>query len=122
MGPVVIAAALLVMAPLIMFDQAVEDGTGWIRFWEVFCLLLMIGTSILMNLYPIRYMHMGRLMSRNPSFGLISFLPLLFVLTPYFGHIAFLYLILYVFSPLITGRVDPETAARETPVQKVDSG
>jgi hypothetical protein len=31
--------------------------------------------------------------------------------TPYFGHGAFLYLLLYVFSPLWTWRIEPARAA-----------
>ncbi len=109
------AAALLVMGPLISFNEAAHATQGWIQFWGVFCFCLMIVTSILMNLYPVRYLHMGRWMSRNPLFaGIAAAVLFASVLTPYFGHVAFLFLFSYVFSPFVTGRVDPAVAARES--------
>jgi hypothetical protein len=36
-----------------------------------------------------------------------------FVFTPYFGYLVFCQMVLYLLSPLITWRVDPDTAARE---------
>lgn len=112
------AAALLVMAPLVSFSIAAQEPDGWVGFWGVFCFCLMIITSILMNLYPVRYLHMGRLISRRPLFGGICFLILFaFILTPYFGHVAFLFLFAYVLSPFVTWRVDPNIAARESRVR-----
>jgi len=35
------------------------------------------------------------------------------VFTPYFGHVAVLYMFLYTLSPFVTWRIDPEIAARE---------
>jgi hypothetical protein len=35
------------------------------------------------------------------------------VFTPYFGYLAFFQMVLYLFSPLLTHRVDPKTAAME---------
>jgi hypothetical protein len=42
---------------------------------------------------------------------------LVVVFTPYFGHMAFLYMSLYTLSPLVTWRVDPQIAAKETRVK-----
>lgn len=113
-GMPVPAAALLVTSPLIMLGQAMEES-GDIRFWGMFSFGLMIVAGFLMNLYPVRYLHLGRFMSRNPWFVRISvLLGLGFILTPYFGHVALSYMLLYAFSPLITHRINPETAARET--------
>lgn len=109
------AAALMVTAPLIMFSQAVQEGGDWVPFWGVFCVSLMILASIMMNLYPIRYIHLGRFMSRKPWFGRANMLLLVSVVfTPYLGHVAFLYMFCYLLSPLVTWRIDPETAARES--------
>jgi hypothetical protein len=59
-------------------------------------------------------------MSRKPWFGRASGLLILaFVFTPYFGHVAFLYLFGYLLSPLWTGRVDVETAGKERPIESV---
>jgi hypothetical protein len=67
-----------------------------------------------MNLYPIRYLHLGRFMSRHPWFVRFTLLLSLSVFTPYFGQTAFLFMFLYALSPLVTSRIDPQTAARET--------
>ena len=110
------AAALLVTSPLIIFSQSLDAAPDWARFWALFCFWLMIVAAILMNLYPVRYLHLGRYMSRRPWFGRASGLLILgFVFTPYFGHVAFLYLFGYLLSPLWTGRVNAETAGAETP-------
>jgi CDP-diacylglycerol--serine O-phosphatidyltransferase len=108
------AAAMLAVAPLIIFSQAVSDGSEWARFWGIFNCGLMVFTAVLMNLYPIRYLHLGRYMSRNPWFMRLTLLLFLSVFTPYFGHTAFLFMVLYTLSPLITWRIDPQVAARET--------
>ena len=68
----------------------------------------------MMNVYPIRYLHMGRFMSRKPWFGRASLLMLtVFAFTPYLGHFSFLYMFVYLLSPLMTGNIDPREAARE---------
>lgn len=95
------AAALLVVSPIVMFSQAMEFAPDWIRFWGFFCSGLMIVASVLMNLYPVHYAHMGKWMDQQPRKAIISMLILfVFVFTPFFGHVAFLYLFLYVLSPL----------------------
>ena len=84
-------------------------------FWGIFCASLMIFSGIIMNIYPIHYLHLGRFMSRKPWFARSSMLLLVaFVFTPFLGHMAFFYLFLYLLSPLVTWRIDPEVAAKET--------
>jgi phosphatidylserine synthase len=107
------AAAMFSMAPLIIFTQAVNEASQWAQFWGIFSCGLMISTAILMNLYPIRYIHLGRFMSQNRWLTRLSLLLTISVFTPYFGHTAFLYMFLYTLSPLVTGRIDPQIAARE---------
>jgi CDP-diacylglycerol---serine O-phosphatidyltransferase len=108
------AAALLAVSPLIIFAQAVSDNSDLIRFWGIFNCGLTAVTAILMNLYPVRYLHLGRFMSRHPWFGRFTLLLSLSVFTPYFGQTAFLFMFGYALSPLVTSRIDPKTAARET--------
>lgn len=109
------AAALLSAAPLIMFNQAVEQASGWAPFWGFFCAGAMVLSSMLMNLYPVRYLHFGRFLSRHPWVARITVvMTIIFVFTPYFGEAAFICLFFYMLSPLATGRIQPETAARET--------
>jgi CDP-diacylglycerol--serine O-phosphatidyltransferase len=107
------AAAMLSVAPLIIFAQAANEGSAWTQFWGIFCCGTMIFTAILMNLYPIHYLHLGRFMSRHPWFTRLSLLLFVSVFTPYFGHVAMLYMFLYTLSPFITWRIDPQVAARE---------
>lgn len=109
------AAALLVIAPLVVLGQANVYGTQWGEMIAVFAAGLMIFSCILMNLYPVKYIHMGRFMDRNPWFmWSMLILGIIFVFTPYFGYLAFALMVLYVFSPVATRRIDPEKAARET--------
>jgi len=108
------AAAMLSMAPLIIFAQAANEGSQWAQFWGYFCCATMVVTAVLMNLYPVRYLHLGRYMSRHPWFARLTLLLSLVVFTPYFGHVAFSYMFLYTLSPLVTWRIDPLVAAKET--------
>jgi CDP-diacylglycerol--serine O-phosphatidyltransferase len=109
------AAALLVVAPLIMFAQATDAASAEVRFWGVFCVGIMVFASLLMNLYPLRYIHYGRFMNRHPVLiSLNLMLGLILAFTPYFGHFALLCMFLYLLSPLWTWRITPEVAACET--------
>ena len=108
------AAAMLSMAPLIIFAQAVNEGSQWAQLWGIFSCGIMIVTALLMNLYPIRFLHLGRFMSRHPWFARFTLLLSVTVFTPYFGHMAFFYMMLYTLSPLVTWRIDPQIAAKET--------
>lgn len=108
------AAALFVTAPLMVLAQVKSPDSQWGLFLGYFCTGLMIFTAFLMNFYPVRYIHIGRFMDRNPWFTWINLvLMVLFVFTPYFGYLAFFQMVLYLFSPLLTHRVDPKTAAME---------
>jgi len=107
-------AALLVAAPFIMIGSALESNTPDLVFWSKFSFFLMIIGAILMISFPIRYMHIGRLMSRSRKFLIFTLVLVIgFVFTPYFGHAALGYLILYVFSPLYTWRISPDIASQE---------
>ena len=92
------------------------------RFWGFVSFGLMGISAVVMNLYFIRYLHMGRFMGRRPWFTRLTVLVFLVTLfTPYFGYAALVYLSLYLFSPLVTWRVDPQEAAREGPLQKASA-
>jgi CDP-diacylglycerol--serine O-phosphatidyltransferase len=107
------AAALLVLSPLVIFDHALETSQ-WVLFWGYFSAAVMVFAAVIMNFYPVHYLHMGRSMSRHPWFGRLNIILLIvFILTPYFGHFCLGYMILYVLSPLFTWRISPEDAARE---------
>jgi phosphatidylserine synthase len=115
------AAALWVVAPLVMFDQAGDGLAGGVRFWGQVAFGTMIAASLLMNAYPIRYIHYGRFMNRHPLF--VSFNVLIgfvFLFTPFFGHFALFCLSLYILSPTMTWRIAPEIACRETRLPKTE--
>ena len=83
-------------------------------FWAQFSFVLMMIAAILMISFPIRYMHIGRLMSRSRKFLIFTILLIIgFAFTPYFGHAALIYMILYVLSPFYTWRISPEVASNE---------
>ncbi len=117
------AAAMLVLAPLVIYDHALEVASGSVVFWGYFTAAAMVFSALIMNVYPIRYLHLGRTMSRVPWFGRASLLLiLLFVFTPFFGHVCLGYMMLYLFSPLVTWRINPEEAARESRPEPVENG
>ena len=94
-----------------MFSQATMDAPWSLPFWGGFCSALMLLSGVAMNLYPVRYLHLGRFMDQKPWFGRCSLLLLVVsVMTPYFGHIALAYLLFYLFSPLVTWRLHPDRA------------
>jgi phosphatidylserine synthase len=109
------AAAMLVMSPLVIFDSALALSSERIVFWGLFSTVTMLFTGIIMNVYPIRYIHLGRTFSRHPWFGRANLLFLtVSIFTPIFGQLCLAYMILYLLSPLFTWRIHPHDAARET--------
>lgn len=108
------AAALFVTAPLVIMGQTHSASERWGDGMTMFIFGLMVFTAVLMNFYPVKYIHMGRYMDRNPWFTWTMLaLLLIFVFTPYFGYVAFGVMLLYVFSPLATRGIDPAVAAQE---------
>lgn len=108
------AAALFVTAPLLVVCQA-EASPEWIKLVSYFSFGQILFTAFLMNLYPVKYLHIGRFMDRNPWFTLTNLaLILTLVFTPWFGYLAFCQMSLYVLSPFITWRMDPKSAVSET--------
>lgn len=108
------AGAMLAIAPMVIFSQVSGDAPEVERFWAFFSLGVMIATALIMNAYPIRYLHIGRWMSRHPWLTRINLLALMLsLLTPFYGHLLLAQMLLYTLSPLFTGRIDPQVAARE---------
>ena len=115
-GMPVPAAALLVMAPVEMTFQFAGGDSGWDAVLLGLSVGAMLLAMLLMNLYPVRYLHVGRLMSRRPGFLWFTILLwLVLVFTPYFGLALLAACLVYGLSPLYTGRIDPRQAAMESP-------
>lgn len=99
------AAALLVTAPIVIFNQSII-GTDLVVFWGYFCFFWVIFIAIMMNLYPVRYLHVGRFMDQHPWFTWSSIVFLfVFVFTQFFGLVAFLFMLSYLASPFITRNI-----------------
>jgi phosphatidylserine synthase len=108
------AAALFVAAPLLIVSQA-DASPEWVRWVSYFSFCQILFTAFLMNFYPVKYLHIGRFMDRNPWFTMTNLaLILVLIFTPWFGYLVFCQMLLYVLSPFITWRMDPQTAASET--------
>ena len=106
------AAALLVTAPIIIFNHNSTAQSDMVVFWGNFCFFWMIFIAIMMNFYPIRYLHVGRFMDQHPWFTWASILFLfIFIFTPYFGHAAFAHMLSYLLSPFITRKIKIDLTA-----------
>lgn len=116
-GMPVPAAAMWVAASVEITTQL---SLPFASAWATFTVALMCFTALLMNLFPIRYLHGGRLASRHPmsSWVLLGFLLTMFF-TPYFGFSLFGLSLIYAFSPIITRNIDPQIAQREHPLLRV---
>ncbi len=108
------AAALLVLSPLVILDQGVGEPLPWLTFWSWFAVGTVLFGAVIMNVYPIHFIHMGRAMSRNVWLGRLALLLIVVGLfSPFFGYICLGCMTLYLLSPLVTGNIQPEVAARE---------
>lgn len=108
------AGAMLVIAPMVIFNYVPGEALGLERFWAFFSFGLLIATALIMNAYPIRYLHIGRVMGRYAWATRGGMLLLLCsLLTPFYGHLLLGLMLIYTFSPLVTGRIDPRNAASE---------
>ncbi|MFP4194706.1 MAG: CDP-alcohol phosphatidyltransferase family protein [Desulfobacterales bacterium] len=109
------AAALFVIAPLLILQHLSEAGMQWGAPSVWLCMGVMVTTGVFMNIYRIHYIHIGRFMDRNPWFTWTNLvLMLIFVFTPYFGYLVLMQMLLYLASPLITWRVEPQSEPMET--------
>jgi len=109
------AAALLVTAPMIVLHQSHGYAPAE-QFWAIVCVSVMGLAGILMSLYPVRYLHLGRFMDRYPWIArLTAGLIVLFSFTPYFGHAALIYMLAYSASPLLIRPPKAKTTPAESP-------
>ncbi|MDH5751617.1 MAG: CDP-alcohol phosphatidyltransferase family protein [Deltaproteobacteria bacterium] len=115
-GMPVPAAALLVAGPMEILSLLSRRDSWLFDYWVVFTVSIVVLSAIAMNLYPVRYLHIGRLLGRKPAVLRFLFvLALVMVFTPYFGLVLMSILLFYLISPVFTWRIDPAVANRETP-------
>lgn len=115
------AGAILTTSAVLIFFQYASEFPGQSATLGLFTTVVMIVAGILMNLYPVRYLHIGRFMDQKAWFKRLSICLLtIAIISPYLGPICFLYLIGYVFSPLYTGRLlpDPQKSGAGSPKKK----
>ena len=95
-------AALIVLAPILIFYQGFASEGEVSNAWAIFCSCWMVIIGFMMNLYPVHYLHMGRFMDQKPKFAIVSSLTLFaFIFTDYFGYAAFALLLAYLASPFV---------------------
>lgn len=119
-GMPVPGAALLVMGPVELANVVLRTVPEYADPMVMFSFGVMALAIVVMNLYPVRYLHFGRLVARHRAL-LFSVLGLwLFgVFTPVFGLFALTCATIYLFSPLFTHRIDPAIAVIERRVPRV---
>ncbi|WP_028326114.1 CDP-alcohol phosphatidyltransferase family protein [Desulfatirhabdium butyrativorans] len=108
------AGALFTASTVLMFSQYTADAPESAPFWGAFSTVVMVAGGVLMNLYPLRYLHVGKYMDQNAWFKRLSICMFgIAIISPYLGPICFLYLLGYVFSPLVTRRLLPGKTAKK---------
>ena len=118
-GMPVPAAALFVTAPIEIAFQLTRTDAELAQPLTLLATGAMLLAALAMNLYFVRYLHIGRLMSRRPALlwlSLICWLTLVF--TPYFGIAVLASTLVYLVSPIFTRQIDPAQAAREQRVPR----
>jgi phosphatidylserine synthase len=116
------AAALLVGAAMDVAYQMPGLFPASPRFWALGATAVLWLAAVAMNLFFIRYLHVGRLLGRRPLLLWSSvLLCLVAVFTPYFGLLLLTVSVLYVLSPVFTSRIDPAQAVLERPAPRVES-
>ncbi|MCH9046875.1 MAG: CDP-alcohol phosphatidyltransferase family protein [SAR324 cluster bacterium] len=110
-GMPVPAAALMVSASMEIVHQVATRAPHYAQLWVHVCVAAMIVAAVVMNLFPIRYIHLGRLLSRHPAllWSLVA-TSVVVVFTPYLGALLLAICGFYLISPLFTGRIDPAHA------------
>ena len=118
-GMPVPAAAILTMGAIEMTKGVSSHFPEYTTAAVMFCSAVLVMATIVMNLYPVRFLHIGRLMGRHPSLLWVAMVVwLLGAFTPVYGFVAMLIMGVYLLSPLWTGRIDPSMANIERRVPK----
>ena len=100
------AAALMVSVPMMLFGPALEAGSSLAVTWGLLWVFLIVLTSVLMNLYPVRYVHFGRFLDQNPwASRLNTVAALIFLFTPWFPYYTLVFGFAFLLSPLYTRRI-----------------
>jgi len=113
-GMPVPAAALLAISPVEFAFQAQSNFPDLVGPSVQLSIAITALAALVMVLFPVRYLHIGRAMGRNPWLlrGLGT-LAIVMLFTPFFGLVTLLVMLMYLLSPPLTWRIDPNVAQRE---------
>ena len=116
------AGALMASASMEVAHQMAMSDPARSWLWALVSLGVLWLAAVVMNLFFLRYLHVGRLFGRRPLL-LWSSLALIIVMvfTPYFGLLMLLVSAVYLVSPLFTRRIDPAQAELEQPTLRTDA-
>jgi len=121
-GMPVPAAALMVTASMEIVHQMSLANPTSAPFWSVFSTGILVLAAVVMNLFFIRYLHIGRLFGRRPALLWSSVAAsIVLVFTPYFGLALLAFTLMYLVSPIFTSHIDPAKAVQEQPVTHTES-
>ena len=108
------AGALLVTASMEALHQMALSGSPAVELWARISVGVLWLAALVMNLYFLRYLHVGRLFGRRPLLLWSSVaLCIVLVFTPWFGLVLLGFSLIYLLSPLVTHRIDPAQAEQE---------
>ena len=100
------AAALMVSVPMMLFAPALTSGSSLSGAWGLLWVFLLVLTAVLMNLYPVRYVHFGRLLDQHPwASRLNTAAALIFLFTPWFPYYTLVFGFTFLLSPFYTRRI-----------------
>ena len=118
-GMPVPAAAILAMGAIEITDSVSHVYPQYTGTVAIFATLTMAVAALVMNLYPVRFLHFGRLMGRHPTVMWVCMaLWIVGVFTPIYGEMVLSIVLVYLVSPLWTGRIDPAVANVEQRVPR----
>jgi phosphatidylserine synthase len=122
-GMPVPAAALMVMGAIEIVHQVSQLAPAYQALGAQLSVAVMVLAALVMNLFFIRYLHIGRLLGRRPVLlwaGALLWVAMVF--TPFFGVTVLFVLAMYLISPLFTGRIDPAHAEMEHRLERPPTG
>ncbi len=115
------AGALLASASMEVLHQMALSGSPSAELWARISVGTLWLAALVMNLFFLRYLHVGRLFGRRPMLLWSSVaVCIVMVFTPWFGLMLLGISLIYLFSPLVTHRIDPAQAELEQRVVRTD--
>jgi CDP-diacylglycerol---serine O-phosphatidyltransferase len=113
-GMPVPAAALMATASMEIVHQMYLAESPTAPLWAMVSMVTLVAAAVVMNLFFIRYLHIGRLFGRRPLLLWSSVVAsIVLVFTPWFGLVLLVFTVAYLVSPIFTSHIDPTQAELE---------